>query len=222
MKLIDFHTHTFFSDGELSPAEHIRRAAVAGYYAIGLTDHADYSNYEYMFDSVKKMTDMVEKSSWNIIAIPGVELTHVPAALIGDLTKKARDFGIKLIIVHGETITEPVEPGTNLAAIEAGVTILAHPGLITEADALLAAKNGVYLEITSKKGHGLTNGHVYKTAKKTGAGLVLDSDSHSDSDFLSPEYARAVLAGCGMDENDIQAVFNNNCELLRKLTGFDS
>lgn len=219
MKLIDFHTHTFFSDGELSPAEHIRRAAVAGYYAIGLTDHVDYSNYEHVFESVKKMTDMVKKSGWNIIAVPGVEFTHVPAALIGDLTKKAHDFGIKLIVVHGETIAEPVEPGTNRAAIEAGVTILAHPGLITEADAKLAVEKGVYLEITSKKGHSLTNGHVYKTAKKAGAALVLDSDAHSDSDFLSPEYARAVLAGCGMDEVDIQKVFNNNCELLKKLTG---
>lgn len=219
MKLIDFHTHTFFSDGELSPAEHIRRAAVAGYYAIGLTDHVDYSNYEHVFESVKKMTDMVKKSGWNIIAVPGVEFTHVPAALIDDLTKKARDFGIKLIVVHGETIAEPVEPGTNRAAIEAGVTILAHPGLITEADARLAVEKGVYLEITSKKGHSLTNGHVYKTAKKAGAALVLDSDAHSDSDFLTPEYARAVLAGCGMDEVDIQTVFNNNCELLKKLTG---
>lgn len=219
MKLIDFHTHTFFSDGELSPAEHIRRAAVAGYYAVGITDHVDYSNYEHVFDSVKKMTDAVRKSGWNIIAIPGVEFTHVPAALIGDLTKKARDFGIKLIVVHGETIAEPVEPGTNRAAIEAGVTILAHPGLITEADAVMAAENGVYLEITSKKGHSLTNGHVYKTAKKAGAALVLDSDAHSDSDFLSPEYAKAVLAGCGMNEIDIQAVFNNNCELLKRLTG---
>lgn len=219
MKLIDFHTHTFFSDGELSPAEHIRRAAVAGYYAVGITDHVDYSNYEHVFDSVKKMTDAVRKSGWNIIAIPGVEFTHVPAALIGDLTKKARDFGIKLIVVHGETIAEPVEPGTNRAAIEAGVTILAHPGLITEADAVMAAENGVYLEITSKKGHSLTNGHVYKTAKKAGAALVLDSDAHSDSDFLSPEYAKAVLAGCGMNEIDIQAVFNNNSELLKRLTG---
>ena len=219
MKLIDFHTHTFFSDGELSPAEHIRRAEVAGYYAIGLTDHVDYSNYEHVFESVKKMTDMIEKSGWDIIAIPGVEFTHVPAALIGDLTKKARDFGIKLIIVHGETIAEPVEPGTNRAAIEAGVTILAHPGLITEEDARLAAEKGVYLEITSKKGHSLTNGHVYKMAKKVGAKMVLDSDSHSDSDFLSPEYARSVLAGCGMNEEDIEEVFANNCKLLEILTG---
>ena len=219
MKLIDFHTHTFFSDGELSPAEHIRRAAVAGYYAIGLTDHVDYSNYEHVFESVKKMTDMVKKSGWNIIAVPGVEFTHVAIKLVHKGLAKAHDFGIKLIVVHGETIAEPVEPGTNRAAIEAGVTILAHPGLITEADAKLAVEKGVYLEITSKKGHSLTNGHVYKTAKKAGAALVLDSDAHSDSDFLSPEYARAVLAGCGMDEADIQTVFNNNCELLKKLTG---
>ncbi len=36
----DFHTHTSLSDGDLSPIEMIRRAAVNNYSAIALTDHA--------------------------------------------------------------------------------------------------------------------------------------------------------------------------------------
>lgn len=42
--MYDLHTHTIFSDGELLPAELIRRAAVLGYQTIGITDHADRSN----------------------------------------------------------------------------------------------------------------------------------------------------------------------------------
>jgi len=44
--MIDLHTHTTFSDGELIPAELARRAAKAGYRAMAMTDHADFSNLE--------------------------------------------------------------------------------------------------------------------------------------------------------------------------------
>ena len=37
--MIDLHTHSFFSDGVLSPSELIRRAVVKGYKAIAITDH---------------------------------------------------------------------------------------------------------------------------------------------------------------------------------------
>jgi len=75
---------------------------------------------------------------WKIRAIPGVEITHCACA--GD--KRSREIreknGAKIIVVHGETICEPVITGTNRAAIEAGCDILAHPGLITKSDIGLA------------------------------------------------------------------------------------
>ena len=37
--MYDFHTHTFLSDGVLSPMELIRRAHVRGYRAMAVTDH---------------------------------------------------------------------------------------------------------------------------------------------------------------------------------------
>ncbi len=214
--IIDFHTHTFLSDGALSPAEHIRRAIVAQYKAIGITDHVDFSNLETVFNQIKKMTDEVKTSNWDIIAIPGVEFTHVPVDKIEKLTLSARALGVPLIIVHGESIAEPVEPGTNKAAILAGVDILAHPGLISEDDVKLAVQKNVYLEITAKKGHSLTNGHVFKLAKKHGAKLVLDSDAHIHSDFLTESHRRNVLFGCGMGETDI-ADLNVNMESLLSL-----
>jgi histidinol phosphatase-like PHP family hydrolase len=71
-------------------------------------------------------------------------------------------------VVHGETIVEPVLPGTNRAAIAAGVDILAHPGLITKEEAMLAAQKGVLLEITTRRGHSFTNGHVASIARVCG------------------------------------------------------
>ena len=45
------------------------------------------------------------------------------------------------MVVHGETIIEPVEKGTNLAAVQSPyVDILAHPGLLSLEEAKLAAE----------------------------------------------------------------------------------
>jgi histidinol phosphatase-like PHP family hydrolase len=174
--MIDFHTHTFLSDGALSPAEHIRRAYVAGYKIIGITDHVDFTNIEFVFESIIKSINMINESGWDIKVIPGVEITHVPAKKIEKLVQKARDIKIPLVIVHGETPVEPVEKGTNRAAIDSHVDILAHPGLILEDDIKMASSNKVNLEITARKGHSLTNAHVAKLAIRHNAGLVLDTE----------------------------------------------
>lgn len=215
--MIDFHTHTFMSDGALSPAEHIRRAEVAGYRCIGITDHVDFSNYADVYQSVKRMTDEENLINPNIYSIPGVEITHVNPILIAKLIRQSRGIGIPLIIVHGESPVEPVAAGTNKAAITAGADIIAHPGLISDEDVKLAADNGVYLEITAKKGHSLTNGHVFKLAKKYGAKLVLDSDGHVHTEFLSPSLKNFVLRGCGMEDADISALDKNMEELYHAI-----
>lgn len=207
--MIDFHTHTFLSDGVLSPAEHIRRALMSGYKILGITDHVDFSNIEYVFNSIKKLTDEITDCGWDIKVIPGIEITHVPANKIVKLVDIARKMGISLIIVHGESPVEPVEKGTNKAAIEAGVDILAHPGLITDEDIMLAAQNNVYLEITARRGHSLTNGHVAKLAAKYKANLVLDSDAHAPDDFLKENFRPTVLKGCGMNTDEINLLENN-------------
>ena len=61
-----------------------------------------------------------------------------------------------------------MQKGTNRAAIEAGADIVSHPGIISTEDLLLAKEKGVALEITSRKGHSLSNGHVAKEAIKFG------------------------------------------------------
>lgn len=214
--MIDLHSHTFFSDGELVPAEHLRRVEVLGYQAIAITDHADSSNLDFIIPRlVKAAQDLNAHSATRLI--PGIELTHVPPGLIKELTIRARELGALIVVMHGETIVEPVVPGTNLAAIEAGVDILAHPGFITESEAMAAAANGVFLELSGRKGHSLTNGHVAKVAAKSGARLVVDSDAHGPGDFLTKEMAEKVAFGAGLDPERVKEIRRNMVELVEKI-----
>ncbi len=213
--MIDLHTHTFFSDGELVPAELVRRAAVAGYRALAITDHADQSNIVWLLSKLVGVVDELG-AAHNMQVLAGVELTHMPPMKIADGVKMARDNGAELVVVHGETIVEPVMPGTNRAAIEAGVDILSHPGLISPEDVRLAAEKGVCLEITTRKGHSLTNGHVAKLAQQYGAKLVIDNDTHAPGDLVSLEMARMVALGAGMSEEQFDKARNNSEALVNK------
>lgn len=213
--MIDLHTHTFFSDGCLLPSELARRARIAGYQALAFTDHADVSNLSTLLDSLRRVTDQ-GAAYHGIDLVLGVELTHVPPALIGQTVELARQSGAQIVLVHGETVVEPVDTGTNLAAIEAGVDILAHPGLITPEDTRLAAEKGVYLEITTRKGHGLTNGHVTAMARRFGAKLVVNNDAHAPGDLVSREMRRSVALGAGLSDTEyLQAEANSRVLLSR-------
>ncbi len=214
--MIDLHTHTFFSDGELIPSELIQRARNKGYRAIALTDHVDSSNMEYVIAGMKKVCADTKKSYKDIKAIPGVEITHVPPKMVKDLTLKARKLGAKIVVFHGETIVEPVEPGSNHAAIMAKVDVLAHPGKITEKDAALAKKMGVCLEITARTGHNLTNAHVARVAKKTGAKLVFNTDTHMPGDLVDDSGRARILKEAGLKANEIKQAILNSEKLVRK------
>ena len=213
--MIDLHTHSLFSDGVPVPSELVRRAVMKGYSVIAITDHADASNLDFTIPRVAAACRELSRR-WKITALPGIELTHIPPETFGELTAQARALGAAIVVAHGETLVEPVHPGTNRAAIEARVDILAHPGMLTREEAVLAAKNGVYLEITSRKGHSLSNGHVARIAGETGAKLVIDTDTHEPGDLISDEFARSVLLGAGLGGDRIDAVFKNSAELATK------
>jgi histidinol phosphatase-like PHP family hydrolase len=149
--------------------------------------------------------------------IPGVELTHVPPSLIGALVEKARVLGAKLVVIHGETIVEPVAPGTNMAGLDASADIIAHPGLITPEEVRIAAEKGIFLEISGRKGHCFGNGHVARLAKEAGARLVLDSDGHAPGDFMSEEFARKVVEGAGLATGSLQDLLSNSRLLLDRI-----
>jgi len=216
--MFDFHTHTFLSDGELAPTELIRRAVHIGYKVIAVTDHVGPGNLEYVIKTLVTDCKLASKR-WDILALPGVEITYVPAEDIDMMAKDARALGARMVNVHGETVVEPVEPGTNHAAVQSkNIDVLAHPGLITPDDARTAAENGIFLEVSARKGHGFANGHVVKTAHEAGARLVLDSDAHSPDDLMTREFAMNVARGSGLSVDEANALLDANpLEVLKKI-----
>ncbi len=214
--MYDFHTHTILSDGELLPTELIRRAAVLGYQTLAITDHADASNLPHLVEAIGSVRESADCYGVNLLV--GVELTHVPPSLIPAFARDAKRFGADIVVVHGETVMEPVAPGTNRAACMCEyVDVLGHPGLITVEDARAAAEHGVALEITSRGGHNRTNGHVVQTARAAGCRLVIDSDTHAPSDLMSKEARWAVALGAGLTEAESREVLSPDIvRLLQK------
>ena len=217
--LYDFHTHTFLSDGTLSPIELIRRASVKGYSAIALTDHTAIGSLSRVIKEISADCALA-RDYWDILAIAGVELTHVPPQAINETARKAKESGAWLVVVHGESVIEPVENGTNLAAVQSCyVDVLAHPGLITLEEATLAAENGIFIELTARRGHSSTNNHVALISQKAGAKLILNSDAHDDADLLTPILAETILHHAGLDTQQHHQILNENPLLLLERIG---
>lgn len=217
--LYDFHTHTFLSDGVLSPIELIRRCIVNGYSALGISDHVSASTLERVIREVRLDAELAARH-WNFPVLVGVELTHVPAASIAVLAKRAKELGADYVVVHGESPVEPVEPGTNRAAASCpAVDILAHPGLLTAEEAAAAAETGVLIEITAKDGHSLGNGRVVQVCRETGARLIVNSDSHLPGQILTPEFARKVALAAGLTVAELPEVLERNPQALLQRCG---
>ncbi|MDL1958879.1 MAG: histidinol phosphate phosphatase domain-containing protein [Deltaproteobacteria bacterium] len=214
--MFDLHCHSLFSDGELLPSELVRRVELLDYKAIAITDHIDSSNFDFIIPRLVKVAKDINRYSSTKL-IPGVELTHVHPDLIAPLTREARHLGANVLICHGETIMEPVCPGTNRAAIEAGIDILAHPGLISEEEVELAIQNGTFLELSGRKGHSFTNGHVARLAKTHGAKLIINSDAHAPEDFMSAERARKVGLGAGLRLEEVESIYDVAWSWVRSL-----
>ena len=216
--MIDLHTHSLFSDGQLIPSELVRRAEAIGYTTLAITDHADTSTLDFMIPRLVQVAEDLNRSQ-TVKVIPGVELTHIPPVLIVTLIQRVRELGAKLVVVHGETIVEPVAPGTNRAALDGGADILAHPGLITEKEAQIAADKGVYLEISGRSGHSFTNGHVARRAEATGARLILNSDAHAPRDLLSASLAEKIVCGAGLPVGSYETLLSNAERIVERIRG---
>ncbi|MBC7086394.1 MAG: histidinol phosphate phosphatase domain-containing protein [Methanomethylovorans sp.] len=211
--MIDLHTHSLFSDGELIPSELVRRAVMHGYRAIAITDHADFTNVEHILKNIRKAKYLEEVM--DIKVLTGVEITHVPPAKIEKMARLSKELGAEIIVVHGETSVEPVAEGTNNAAVEIPeIDILAHPGFITVEEAEKAAENNVYLEITARNGHNRTNGHVARIAFEAGAKCVVDTDTHSPGNLITRDTALKVAMGAGLTLKQAEEILNNSQNIV--------
>lgn len=206
--MFDYHTHSLISDGELIPSELVRRVEVAGYRILGITDHSDLATIATQMPIIMAAAK-AENANNRVRVLAGTEITHVRPAQIPEAIRLARAVGAQYVIVHGETLSEPVAPGTNRAAIEAGADILAHPGLIGEDDVRLAAERGVFLEISGRKGHSIANGHVARLAGKYGAKLIFGSDTHTVGDSPTRAFAERICRAAGLEQPDVDRMFDD-------------
>jgi histidinol phosphatase-like PHP family hydrolase len=213
--MIDLHTHTILSDGALIPAELVRLAEIAGYKAIALTDHVDSGNMEPILKQVIRVAEDLNRQD-GIKVLPGVEITHMPPPLIPDMAKAARKLGAQMVVVHGESPVEPVRSQTNLFALRSDIDILAHPGMIIEEEVRLAKERGIYLELSARKGHSLTNGRLAALARNLRAKLVINTDAHTGRELFSSDLLRKVGLGAGLTEDELEQVFQNSAELVEK------
>ena len=207
--------HSLFSDGELLPSELARRAANLNHEVIAITDHVDYSNVEQIPQIQKAIDDI--NANWNIKVVLGAEVTHVPTESIDGVAKKAKDLGAQIVVVHGETLNEPVIEGTNYAAVNSEyVDILGHPGLITYEEAQIAKENGIYLEISARSVHCLGNGHVANIASEVGNKLLVNTDTHSPDNLITFEKSYEIALGAGLSKKEaMAAIVDNPRELLK-------
>ncbi|MFC1804776.1 histidinol phosphate phosphatase domain-containing protein [Candidatus Omnitrophota bacterium] len=212
--MYDLHTHSLLSDGVLLPSEMATRYLKLGYKAIAVTDHVDYSNIKSVVSAITEFCRNWPKDA-KIKILPGVELTHLPLNQFKPLARYARAKGIKVIVAHGETVNEPVTKGTNRACLEAGIDILAHPGLISDNDALLAKKKKVFLEVTARRGHKVTNAHVVERGLKSGAKLILNTDSHTPEDIITPDMIISNARRAGLSLKEIDNIYFETKKFLK-------
>ncbi len=137
--MFNLHCHSLLSDGVLLPSELAARFYSLGYKAIAITDHVDHSNIKQTVEAILSFTRAWPANA-PIKVLPGIEITHVLPQQFKVLASYARNRGIRIIIAHGQTPVEPVIQGTNRAALESDIDILAHPGQITREEVILAKK----------------------------------------------------------------------------------
>jgi histidinol phosphatase-like PHP family hydrolase len=218
--VIDLHSHSTISDGTLSIEEAVAAAERRGYTALAITDHVTdgTGGYSEVVGTVRSEIERLRPQT-RVQIFVGAEITDFPPDRIPFMVQRVRQLGAEVVVVHGECVSMSVIPGTNAAAVRApGVDILGHPGLVTVEDALEAARRGVYLELSAKGGHSWANGHVYETAWRAGASLIVDSDAHDELGLFSAGKVSAILRGAGVREADAPRIVEHTIPiLLRRL-----
>ncbi len=86
----DLHTHTVFNDGELIPAELVRRTMVLRHDVIAITDHVDMINVESVTSNVVRAVELCKDY---ITIIPGVEIVHMSLSNIDVMAKTTKKAG---------------------------------------------------------------------------------------------------------------------------------
>ena len=205
--MTDFHISIHQGFGVASA---LRYASLAGIRFAGLvipSDGTDLSRIADFSAQVRRLSLYANVEAW-----AGVELCHIPPALLPEAVREAREAGARLVLVYGESIMDQVDQGTNFAAIEAGADIVTHPGLVDAEAAAFAAERGVALEFTSCPRHALANAHTASMAMKHGALLVRGSNASRAEDLTTRAFWPLVIKGA-----DTGIVGENSVKLAEHL-----
>jgi putative hydrolase len=213
----EFHSHTVLTDGDVVGIEMIRYAVTLGLRAIAITDHVSFGNLEWVVKA--EIAECELARDWPITAIPGVEITHVPPERLDEAVARARRAGAQIVVVHGETLAEPVLAGTNrAAATNPDVDILAHPGFLSAEEADLARENDVYVELSGKRNHMVANGHIARIAAAARSTMIVDSDAHRPDELHTEASALGVARGAGLAQEPAEAAaWGATQQLLKRL-----
>lgn len=213
--LIDLHSHSTLSDGTLSIEDMVAAAERHGYQAYAVTDHVRPGDPHFR-DLVEQVRETINRLRPQTLMhlFAGVEVTDFEPEQIPQIADEVRRYGAQVVVVHGECVSLNVPPGTNAAAVRSpGVDILAHPGLLSREDAEEAARHGIFLELSAR--HSWANGHIYTTARKARAPLIVSSDAHDEAGLLSSPKIEALIRGAGASPLAVGAIRQRRFRLLQ-------
>ena len=70
----------------------------------------------------------------------------------------------------------------------------------------LAKKNDIFLEVTTRASHNLTNGHMSRVAKTSNAKLLINTDTNSPNDLINKKFALKTVVSTGLNEDMAKTV----------------
>jgi len=222
IKKYDLHTHTIFSDGESTVEEMIKKAKMLNS-AIAITDHFISDEFfinKILYPEISSIEKFVERKKKYMKIfdelIFGIEITRVRPEKIYEIAKNAKKHNL-IVLVHGETYADIVPEGTNISAVNCEyVDILAHPGHLSEEEAIKAKENKIFIEISARKTHSSENKEIAKICKKFNLEIVINTDAHSTDELIDYEKAKEIGLNAGLSEEDVYRANENAKKIFER------
>ena len=155
---IDLHVHTFFSDGDLSPADVVKVARKLGLNGIAICDH----------NTCKGHLTLAGKAYKDFVVIPGIEVSTSKGHLVG--------LGVKQTFRRD---LEPIETSEEITAA-GGLVVLPHPGKVPSGIPIYAITEFKFeaVEVINGRSSASINAGALALAKQRKKAQVGGSDGH--------------------------------------------
>lgn len=222
MKRYELHSHTNFSDGKSCLEDMVNRAIELNS-AIAITDHFIGDGFginKILYPNISSLDNFLKrKEKYSKIfddVVFGIEITRIDPRKIPEIARAAKKNGL-IVLVHGETKGDNVPAGTNNAALNSEfVDVLAHPGHLSEENALKAKESKAFIEITTREVHKSENQEIIKICKKFDLEMVIDTDAHSTHELIDYEDALMVGLNAELTEDDVKKANENAKKIFKK------